>query len=186
MAGNKSGPQCQCCAHPKSAELDRDVVRGDKLAGISRKYGLKSDAVHRHVRNHLTEERRREIAVDLKRERAQTVATELNEERLDVANAYEALARRVERLITKAEQDGNDGLALASMEGLRKVLHDCATMQGKLAQQLTVQISIMESREWIELRSILETCFREHPAAGQMFLDLARRRRLSIAHADAR
>jgi hypothetical protein len=59
-------------------------------------------------------------------------------------------------------------------------------MQGKLVQQLTVQISIMESREWIDLRSILETCFREHPQAGQMFLDLARRRRLSIAHADAR
>jgi hypothetical protein len=69
------------------------------------------------------------------------------------------------------------------MEGLRKVLHDIATMQGKLAQQLTVQVSLMESREWIELRSILEPIFREHPAAGQMFLEQARRRRLSIAHA---
>jgi hypothetical protein len=159
------------------------VVRGDKLAGIARKYGLQNDAVHRHARNHLTEEQRREIAVDLKRERAQAVATELNDERLDVGNAYEALARRVERLITKAEQEGNDGLALASMEGLRKVLHDCATMQGKLAQQLTVQVSLLESREWIEARTILETIFREHPAAGKMFLDLARRHRLSIAHA---
>jgi hypothetical protein len=71
------------------------------------------------------------------------------------------------------------------MEGLRKILHDCATMQGKLAQQLTVQISIMESREWIELRSILERVFSEHPAAGQAFLELARHRRLSIANARA-
>ena len=183
MPSKKTGPQCQCCAHPRRPELDRDVVRGDKLASIARKYGLKSDAVHRHVRNHLTEERRREIAVEIKRDRAQAVATELNGERLDVANAYESLARRVERLITKAEQEGNDGLALASMEGLRKVLHDIATMQGKLAQQLTVQVSLMESREWIELRAILEPIFREHPAAGQMFLEQARRRRLSIAHA---
>jgi hypothetical protein len=160
-------------------------VRGDKIAGIARKYGIQNDAVHRHSRTHLTEEQRREIAVDLKRERAQAVATELNEDRLDVANAYEALARRVERLITKAEREGNDGLALASMEGLRKILHDCATMQGKLAQQLTVQISIMESREWIELRSILERVFSEHPAAGQAFLELARHRRLSIANARA-
>jgi hypothetical protein len=56
-------------------------------------------------------------------------------------------------------------------------------MQGKLAQQLTVQVSLMESREWIELRAILETIFRDHPAAGAAFLDQARRRRLSIAHA---
>jgi len=183
MPSKKTGPQCQCCAHPRRPGLDRDVVRGDKLASVARKYGLKSDAVHRHVRNHLTEEMRREIAVELKRDRAQAVATELNDERLDISNTYDALARRVERLITKAEEADNDTLALASMEGLRKVLHDIATMQGKLAQQLTVQVSLMESREWIELRGILEGIFRDHPAAGAAFLEQARRRRLSIAHA---
>lgn len=183
METKKRGRICQCCAHPRRPELDRDVVRGEKIAHVARKYGLDGDAVHRHVRNHLTEEMRREIAVEIKRERAQAVATELNEERLDIGSTYEALARRVERLIAKAEEEGNDGLALASMEGLRKVLHDMAAMQGKLAQQLTIQVSLMESREWIELRAILEPIFREHPAAGAMFLEQARRRRLSIAYA---
>jgi hypothetical protein len=173
----------QCCRHPRVADLNRDLVRGEKINAVARKYGLHPDAVHRHSKDHLTEEQRREIAVEIKRDRAQAVATELNDERLDISNTYEALARRVERLITKAEEEGNHGLALASMEGLRKVLHDIATMQGKLAQQLTVQVSLMESREWIELRAILETIFRDHPAAGQAFLDQARRRRLSIAHA---
>lgn len=173
----------QCCRHPRVADLNRDLVRGEKINAVARKYGLHPDAVHRHSKDHLTEEQRREIAVKIKRDRAQAVATELNDERLDIGNTYEALARRVERLITKAEEEGNDGLALASMEGLRKVLHDIATMQGKLAQQLTVQVSLMESREWIELRTILETIFRDHPAAGAAFLDQARRRRLSIAHA---
>lgn len=173
----------QCCRHPRVDDLNKDLVRGTPVRAVARKFGLHSDAVHRHVRSHLTEEMRREIAVDLKRERAQEVATELNDERLDIANTYEALARRVERLISKAEEADNDTLALASMEGLRKVLHDIATMQGKLAQQLTVQVSLMESREWIELRAILEPIFRDHPAAGQAFLEQARRRRLSIAHA---
>ena len=173
----------QCCRHPRVADLNRDLVRGEKINAVARKYGLHPDAVHRHSKDHLTEEQRREIAVEIKRERAQSVATELNDERLDIGNTYEALARRVERLITKAEEEGNDGLALASMEGLRKVLHDIATMQGKLAQQLTVQVSLMESREWIELRTILEAIFRDHPAAGAAFLEQARRRRLSISHA---
>jgi len=183
MAAKKPGAQCQCCLHPRRPELDRDLVRGDKQAQVARKYGLHSDAVNRHNKSHLTEEMRREIAVELKRERAQTVADELNDERLDIGNTYEALARRVERLITKAEQEGNDGLALASMEGLRKVLHDIATMQGKLAQQLTVQVTLLESKEWIVVRDLLEGIFREHPAAGQAFLEQARRRRLSISHA---
>lgn len=184
MEPKKNGRKCTVCAHPRLAMLNTDIVRGSMSKNaVGRKYGLHPDAVHRHARDHLPEEMRREIAVEIKRERAETVATELNDERLDIASTYESLARRVERLITKAEQEDNDGLALASMEGLRKVLHDIATMQGKLAQQLTVQISIMESREWIELRSILERIFQEHPAAGQMFLEHARRRRLSIAHA---
>jgi len=174
---------CQCCAHPRVADLNRDLVRSNSTRGIAKKYGLHTDAVHRHSKNHLSEEQRREIAVDLKRERAQAVATELNDERLDVASTYDALARRVERLISKAEEAGDDSLALASMEGLRRVLRDVAMMQGKLAQQLTVQVSLMESREWIELRVILEGIFREHPAAGAAFLEQARRRRLSIAHA---
>lgn len=181
----KTGPRCQCCAHPRADDLNRDLVRGSiSKNAIGRKYGIHPDAVHRHARDHLDEATRREIAVVIKRERAQSVATELNDERLDIGNTYEALARRVERLISKAEQDGNDGLALASMEGLRKVLHDIATMQGKLSQQLTVQVSLMESKEWIELRSILDRIFHEHPAAGQSFLDQARRRRLSIAHVE--
>lgn len=184
MTGKKRGAICQCCAHPRIADLNADLVRGSiSKNAVGRKYGLHPDSVHRHARDHLNEEMRREIAVEIKRERAQAVATELNDERLDIGSTYEALARRVERLISKAEQEGNDGLALASMEGLRKVLHDMAAMSGKLAQQLTVQVSLMESREWIELRLILESIFRDHPTAGQMFLDLARRRRLSIAHA---
>jgi hypothetical protein len=173
----------QCCRHPRVADLNRDLVRGEKINAVARKYGLHPDAVHRHSKDHLPEEMRREIAVEIKRDRAQAVAIELNDERLDIANTYEALARRVERLITKAEEEGNDGLALASMEGLRKVLHDIATMQGKLAQQLTVQVSLLESKEWIVVRDLLEQIFRDHPAAGAAFLEQARRRRLSIAHA---
>ena len=179
----KPGARCQPCSHPKRSSLDRDLVKGVAARAVARKYGLHEDSILRHAKNHLTEELRREIAVEIKRDRAQAVATELNDERLDIANTYEALARRVERLITKAEQEGNDGLALASMEGLRKVLHDIATMQGKLAQQLTVQVSLMESREWIVVRDLLEQIFRDHPAAGAAFLEQARRRRLSISHA---
>lgn len=179
----QKGRRCTCCHHPRVTSLNRDLCGGQSKASIARKYGLSADAVRRHDEGHITEEMRREIMVDLKRERQQHVADELNDERLDVASTYDSLARRVGKLIDRAEQNGDDTLALASMEGLRKVLHDMATMQGKLAQQLTVQVSLIESPEWIKLRDMLELVFAEHPEAGQMFLSLAQRERLSIAHA---
>jgi hypothetical protein len=174
--------KCTACHHPRIAEINRAIVAGTPRAAIERKFGITPDSQRRHEQNHITEEMRREILVDLKRERAQETADELNEDRLDVANTYESLARRVGKLIDRAEAEGNDGLALASMEGLRKVLHDMATMQGKLAQQLTVQVSLMDSKEWIVVRDLLEQVFHAHPEAGQMFLALAKRERLSIAH----
>lgn len=176
-------PHCTVCTHPHHAKIDRALVAGTPKARVAKTYGLKPDAIARHWQNHVSEEQRREIAVDLKRERAQETADELNDERLDISNTYESLAKRVGKLIDRAEEAGDDSLALASMEGLRRVLSDIAKMQGKLAQQLTVQVSLNDSPEWITLRDMLEVVFEAHPDAKAMFLDLAQRKRLSIANA---
>lgn len=176
-------PRCTVCTHPHVDKINRALVAGTPKERIARQYGLKPDAMRRHFQNHVSEEQRREIAVELKRERAQDTADELNDERLDIANTYESLAKRVGKLIDRAEEAGDDSLALASMEGLRRVLSDIAKMQGKLAQQLTVQVSLNDSPEWITLRDMLEVVFDAHPEAKATFLDLAQRKRLSIANA---
>lgn len=175
--------KCTVCEHPRIVEINRAIVAGTARASIERKFGVTAHAQRRHEENHVSEQLRREIMVDLKRERAQETADELNDERLDVAATYDSLARRVGKLIDKAEENGDDSLALASMEGLRRVLSDIAKMQGKLAQQLTVQVSLNDSPEWITLRDMLEVVFNAHPEAKAMFLQLAKRERLSITDA---
>ncbi|TIX48854.1 hypothetical protein [Alteraurantiacibacter aquimixticola] len=178
-----NGRRCTVCSHPRVDEINRAIVAGTSRTAIERKFGITPDSQRRHEENHITEEMRREIVVDLKRERAQETANELNDERLDIAATYDGLARRVGKLIDRAEENGDDSLALASMEGLRRVLSDIAKMQGKLAQQLTVQVSLMDSKEWIVVRDLLERVFNAHPEAKAMFLQLAKRERLSITDA---
>ncbi|MBK8458238.1 MAG: hypothetical protein IPL47_14985 [Phyllobacteriaceae bacterium] len=102
---------------------------------------------------------------------------------MDIANTYESLARRVEKLITKAEAANDDAFALAAMEGLRKVLRDIATMQGKLATQVNVQVTLAQSPEWITMRAILQEVCEEVPAAREPLLRRMRKRVLSLGDA---
>lgn len=182
MAG--PGRPSQVKSHPKCEQIERDIVlKNGSRPVIAKRYGINVHAVERHWQTHLKndEEKKRKILLDAQIDDHEQTANALNEDRLDISRTYEALARRVEKLISKAEENEDHGLALASMEGLRKILRDIAQLHGKLAQTLRVEVSVMDSPEWIQLRDILEQTFIEHPQAKQRFLEIAGRRRLSIA-----
>jgi hypothetical protein len=71
------------------------------------------------------------------------------------------------------------------MEGLRKVLRDIATMQGKLATALTVNVTLAEAKEWVTLRAILQEVCDEVPAAREPLLRRMRHHVLSVTKEDA-
>ena len=180
MSAKKTGPQCQCCAHPRIRELDRDIVRGTPLRAVARKYGIKDDAVHRHAKNHLTEELRREIAVDLKRERAQAVADELNIERVEVDGGLQRIVHEIDALLRRAKADGNDPLALMSLKEMRQTLMSLAQLHGSLRQELTVNVNLNESPQFLTLRELILRVLERHPAAKADFL--GEMKRLAITH----
>jgi len=70
------------------------------------------------------------------------------------------------------------------MEGLRRVLRDIAQLQGKLAQNLTVNVSLAESKEWVTLRNILNEVCDEIPAAREPLLRRMRHHVLSVSKED--
>jgi hypothetical protein len=70
------------------------------------------------------------------------------------------------------------------MEGLRKVLRDIATMQGKLATNLTVNVSLVESKEWVTLRTIPQEVCDEVPEAREPLLRRMRHHVLSVTKED--
>lgn len=171
---------CQCCAHPRVDDLNRDLVRGTPHRAIGRNYGLDGDAVRRHAKNHLTEEMRREIAVQIKRDRAQAVADELNAERIEVDGGLQRIVHEIDALLRRAKADGNDPLALMSLKEMRATLLALAQLHGSLRQELTVNVNMNESPQFLILREMILRVLERHPGAKADFL--GEMKRLAIAH----
>ncbi|WP_170571165.1 hypothetical protein [Ruegeria atlantica] len=188
MAGNKkSGRPSVILNHPDKNSIIRQIVERElgvpgapTFERIAKKVGLNVNTLHTFKRRHITEEMRREIAAKIKREPIEEATNVLNKERMDVAQTYEALAHRVEKLVTKAENNEDDGFALAAMEGLRKVLKDIATMHGKMATNLTVDVKLSESPEWVTMKQIIQAVCAEVPEAREPFLRHMRKNVLSV------
>ena len=187
QGGNKnSGRRAVIDMRPDKQEIIKDIVLGRRtLTEIAKRIGVDLTTVQRYRDMKITEEMRRSIMAEQRIRQVETETEVINQDRMDVANTYESLARRVEKLITKAEQNEDDSFALAAMEGLRKVLRDIATMQGKLATALTVNVTLAEAKEWVTLRAILQEVCDEVPAAREPLLRRMRHHVLSVTKDDA-
>lgn len=188
MAGNKgSGRRAVIDMRPDKNEIVKMIIKRElgtpdsiPYGDIAKRIGVDFSTVQRYREEKITEEMRRKVMADLRVQDAETDTAILNDERMDVGRTYDSLARRVEKLITKAEEAGDDGFALAAMDGLRKVLRDIATMHGKMAQDLTVTQSLATSPEWVTLKSILNAVCEEVPAAREPLLRHMRHHVLSV------
>lgn len=186
QGGNKhSGRRAIIDMRADKNEIIKDIVLERRsLAEIARRLGVDYTTVQRYRDDKITEEMRRSILAETRVASIEADTEVINQDRMDIAMTYESLAKRVERLITKAEQSEDDSFALAAMEGLRKVLRDIATMQGKLATNLTVNVSLAESKEWVTLRNILNEVCDEVPAAREPLLRRMRHHVLSVTKED--
>lgn len=187
QGGNKnSGRRAVIDMRPDKNEIIKDIVLGRRtLTEIAKRIGVDYTTIQRYRDSKITEEMRRSIMAEQRIRQVEAETEIINQDRMDVATTYESLARRVEKLITKAEANKDDAFALAAMEGLRKVLRDIATMQGKLATALTVNVTLAESKEWVTLRTILQEVCDEVPSAREPLLRRMRHHVLSVTREDA-
>jgi hypothetical protein len=86
-----SGRRCLTCSHPKSLEINEALMSNQKVSAISRRYGIPSDALFRHVRNHLST-----VLDSADRLDFATVLPTLTRRVLDIADAH-AAARETAR-----------------------------------------------------------------------------------------
>lgn len=187
QGGNKnSGRRAIIDMRPDKNEIIKDIVLERRtLTEIARRIGVDYTTIQRYRDLKITEEMRRSIMAEQRIRQVEAETAIINEDRLDVANTYESLARRVEKLISRAEAKEDDSFALAAMEGLRRVLRDVAQLQGKLATSLTVNVTLAEAKEWILLRQILQEVCDEVPAAREPLLRRMRHHVLSVTKEDA-
>lgn len=180
------GRHCTVCTHRKRDEIETAwlLKRGTKVA-IAERHGLHQDAIGRHFENHVTEERKKEIALAAKEAAAAQLDDEINVDQVDIAHGMKRILKEIEAILNKVKGE-DDTLALTALRDMRATLESLAKLYGQLQDKTTIVVSINEAPEWLKLRSILGDVFRAHPEAGAAFLDRAKSARLSIAgQADA-
>jgi hypothetical protein len=182
MPEKKVGRRCSVCAHSSLARIDRYLVTKEMShRAMADKFDLGTDALHRHLRSHVAEDRKRQILLDVKREADQAVADELNGEAVEIKSGLARIVRELEAILNRAKARGDDPLALVSLKELRGTLLDLAKVYGSLKSELTVTVNLAESPQWVQLRDILMDVLSRHPQAKQDFIERARFLRLEHA-----
>lgn len=165
----RCGRTCTACSHPKSGDLNRAIVAGVALNALSRKYGLSPSAVHRHAKNHLSEETRKKLLIEVKHERVAALDEEINQDRVDISSGLQRIIHEIEGVLDRSKLAGDDQLALTALRDMRGTLLDLARLHGQLQNVTTLQVNVAELPQWVQLRSILIDVFNEVPASREVF-----------------
>jgi hypothetical protein len=61
---SRKGPPCSVCVHRDRALIESSRVAGVSLDNVSRKFAVSRDAVHRHMKAHVTEDQRAQYILE--------------------------------------------------------------------------------------------------------------------------
>lgn len=153
-----AGTTCLTCAHPMREHIDRHLVlRTMELTPLMRKYDIDRAAIWRHRKNHISEDTRKRIiaaALEEAREKeAMAIDSAVTEWKVDTRQALFNLSQRVEKMLSKAEKDGDLRIGVAVAAELRRHLEAVAKVQGDLnASQVIV---LGDNPAWLKARDHL-------------------------------
>jgi len=101
---------CRTCTHPEREEIERLSVAGVGYRVLTRRFGVKMDAIYRHMRDHVTPLRRAELFVG--KHRVEDLAEAAKEESRTLLE-YLCIARGVffRQFLESAEAGDRNGVA---------------------------------------------------------------------------
>ena len=142
------------CDHPRLADIDRALVRGEGAPGIAAHYrGLSDDAVRRH----------REAHLPAKMVKARDVLEMLEAD--DLLGQVRTLQRQALEILATAQQSGDLKTALGAIREARGNLELLARLLGELESNPTVNLVV--SPAFIELRTRILRALEPYAEARQ-------------------
>ena len=161
MAGR--GHRCRCCIHREHAAIDLALARGVSAYAIAKRYGLSTDCIYRHAKNHLPPQLRAKLIVgpdvdiDLDRLR-ETESQSL------LVNLV-SLRQRLFASLDTAEECG-DGNMLSRIAGqLHKNMELVGKLLGDLGVGSTTINNVLVMPAYVELRVALVEALGPYPEA---------------------
>ncbi len=177
---------CTICSHPERLEIDKQLLRGDSIAGISRNFAVSEDSLSRHRDTHLGEDvsdvigamraAREEALAQIRSAELETIKEEVVAEarettaaRLEAAASYLdqliLLRQKAAGILETAEEAGDLKTALAGIREARGCIETLARIEGQLKD--SPQITIVNSSEWVEVRTLIIGALEPYPEARE-------------------
>jgi hypothetical protein len=161
----KHGPQCHVCKHRERAAIDLALARGVSPGALARRYGVGSDSLYRHSRNHLAAQLRAKLIagpdldIDLERLRE----TESQSLLMNLV----ALRRRLFHSFDVAEENGDSHMVSRIAAQLHRNMELVGKLLGDLNVGHTSVTNVLIQPQYVELRVGLVNALRPFPEAAR-------------------
>ncbi len=163
MKARKGGAgKCASCTHPQQAEINADLISGQSMNSLSKKWGISDTSLAAHKRNH--------ISAGLK-----AVKAGKDGKGLRAKDRLETMISTCENLLKWAQgmQDANGnfqvlpnvGQALSAVRELRATIELLARITGELDDRPTTVINVLQTPAWRETTVLLYKALSPFPDA---------------------
>lgn len=139
--------RCSICSHAEREAIDKAVIAQESYRGISRKFAVSEDALHRHAKNHL----------------AQHLADARQNYAFDLVKQLKDINRASREVLKDARDSKDHGLMLRAVDRVYRQIELQAKLLGDLAAQPVV--SVLLSPQWIEIRAVMLDALGPFPKA---------------------
>ena len=129
---------CRTCQHLKRPEIDRRLADGEPVAQVARDHDINLSSLHRHKTNCLKLGSSNEIKKEAARGSA---AVALLPSKENLGGAYADLQRRIDEIVTQAQQQGSLNVAISGLNSIRQTLDSLARLAGHL-QPASTQVNV--------------------------------------------
>lgn len=145
---------CTVCEHPEVEAVDAGLSGGESLRGLATRYDLDRSAISRHKQNHWNPG-----------SHAVQAGTGTSPGNGTALERLELLFTRAERLLSRAERQGNVQHAVAASRELRMVTETLARIRGELDERDVTVVNISTDPGWLAVRDRLLAALGPHPEA---------------------
>lgn len=145
---------CTVCQHPKVAEINAQLaIEANSNQRIANQYRLKEGAVRRHRLNHLPKE------VIKARQVQEGLNADAIWKQLQVINTTTL------NILKSARDKGDHDLALRAIARAEKQAELIMKLLGELDESPQVNLTIVNSQQWIDMRTVLLAALQPYPDA---------------------
>ena len=128
---------CSACQHLKRPEIDRRLAAGEPVAQVARDHNLNVSSLHRHKTC-----LKLGSSNEIKKEAARgSAAVALLPSKENLGGAYADLQRRIDEIVTQAQQQGSLNVAISGLNSVRQTLDSLARLAGHL-QPASTQVNV--------------------------------------------